>query len=154
MHVYLVQHAEARPKDQDPDRPLTEQGRRDIEAVAAVASRLGVQVDQIRHSGKVRARQTAEVLGQALMPARGVAAMSGLGPTDDVAPVARELAAAGRPLMLVGHLPFMERLAAHLLTGDPERTVVEFTKGGVVNLARQDGAWRVQWIVTPAVAGA
>jgi phosphohistidine phosphatase len=154
MNVYLVQHAEAKSKEEDPDRPLTKRGRRDVEAVAAVAARLGFQVDQIRHSGKARARQTAEVLGAALAPPHGVVAVSGLEPDGDVVPVAQALAAASEPVMLVGHLPFMERLAAQLLTGDPECTVVEFKKGGLVNLAREDDAWRVQWIVTPAVAGA
>jgi phosphohistidine phosphatase len=154
MNVYLVQHAEAKSKEQDPDRPLTKRGRRDAEAVAAAAARLGVQVDQIRHSGKTRARQTAEILGQALSPANGIVAMSGLGPADDVGPVASELAAVADPIMLVGHLPFMQRLAGQMLAGDPDCAVVEFTYAGMVNLARHEGGWRVQWVVTPEIASA
>jgi phosphohistidine phosphatase len=152
MHVYLVQHAEAKSKEQDPDRPLTSQGRRDAETVAVLAARLGVEVSQIRHSGKTRARQTAEIMGEALSPVGGVVAVAGLGPLDEVEPVSRDLAADG-PVMLVGHLPFMERLAGYMLTGDAERPVVEFNKGGMVNLVRKGIIWRVQWIVTPDVAG-
>jgi phosphohistidine phosphatase len=80
-----------------------------------VAAALGVEVTEIRHSGKTRARQTAEIIGQALSPPQGVKAVSGLSPLDDVGPVAEELDEVSEPLMLVGHLPFLERLAGQLL---------------------------------------
>ncbi len=152
MKVYLVQHAEAMSKEQDADRSLTEKGRQDIQAVAELAARLGIRVYQIRHSGKTRARQTAEILGAALSPAGGIVAASGLGPEDDVEPVANELAAVQQPVMLVGHLPFMEHLSAQMLVGHPDRAVVRFTKAGIVNLTREDGDWQVTWIVTPEIA--
>ena len=37
MNVYLVQHGEAKPKDVDPSRSLTERGREETERVAAIA---------------------------------------------------------------------------------------------------------------------
>jgi phosphohistidine phosphatase len=154
MNVYLVQHAEAKSKEQDPDRPLTRRGRRDAEATAAMAAKLGVRVDQIRHSGKARAAQTAEILGKALSPSGGVVATSGLGPLDDVRPVAKDVTAAHGPLMLVGHLPFMERLAGYLLAGDSDRTVVKFSKAGIVSLMSTEEGWHVNWIITPEIAGA
>ena len=48
MKVYMVQHGEAEPKSVDPTRPLTEQGRQEVEQVAAFAARLGLGVEQIR----------------------------------------------------------------------------------------------------------
>ena len=152
MNLYLVQHAQAKPKDEDPARPLTGAGRAAAQAVAAFAARLGLEVNQIRHSGKTRARQTAEALAQALSPAGGVVAVSGLAPRDDVRPVAEALAAEDRPVMLVGHLPFMSRLAALLLAGDPDRGVVQFRQGGIVCLAREEGRWLLAWALTPEMA--
>jgi phosphohistidine phosphatase len=109
MKVYLVQHGEAKPKSVDPTRPLTERGRREAQHVAAFAERLGLEVRQIRHSGKTRAEQTAAILGEALSPPDGVAAASGLAPLDDVQSVADALAQEPQPVMLVGHLPFLAR---------------------------------------------
>lgn len=152
MQVYLVQHAEAKSKEVDPDRSLTDKGSHETRGVAALAARVGVEVHQIRHSGKTRARQTAEILGEALSPAAGVQAVSGLGPLDDVEPVAEELGAALRPLMLVGHLPFMERLAGQLLVGDPDQAVVQFNNAGVVCLAKEEERWQVIWVATPEIA--
>ncbi len=154
MNLYLVQHAQAKPKEEDPARPLSDAGRAAAQAVAAFAARLGLEVNQIRHSGKTRARQTAEALAQALSPAGGVVAVSGLAPRDDVRPAAEALAAEDRPVMLVGHLPFVSRLAALLLAGDPDRGVVQFRQGGIVCLAREEGRWLLAWALTPEMAAA
>ncbi len=152
MVVYLVQHGEAVPKDVDPGRPLTDQGRRDVECTALMAARLGLEVRQIRHSGKARAAQTAQILGKALSPPDGVVATSGLAPKADVQPVAEALGAEADPMMLVGHLPFLARLAGLLMTGDVNRPVVGFQMGAIVCLVREDGLWQVAWILTPEMA--
>jgi phosphohistidine phosphatase len=153
MRVYLVQHGDATPKNVDPSRPLTERGRNEVEAVAAQAARLGLSVAQILHSGKPRTEQTAAIMAEALSPADGVVAMSGLAPLDDVQPVAQALQAASEPVMLVGHLPFMAHLAGLLLTGDDNNQVVRFRMGGIVCLDRPIDCWQVAWILTPEMAG-
>lgn len=152
MRAYLVQHAEAMSEEQNPERPLTDLGRQHASWVAALAARLDVQVAEIRHSGKTRARETAEILADALAPAQGVVAASGLSPLDDVQPVADELEGAKHSLMLVGHLPFMERLAGKLLTGDSHLPVVDFTNAGIVCLGRRAERWQCVWIITPEIA--
>jgi phosphohistidine phosphatase len=153
MKIYLVQHGESEPKTVDPARPLTAQGRQDVQQVAMFAARLGLEVEQIRHSGKTRAEQTAGILGEALSPAGGVVTISGLAPNDDVRPVAEALARESQPVMLVGHLPFLARLAGLLVTGNPDRSVVRFRNAGIVCLAREEDHWLVAWIITPEMAG-
>lgn len=152
MRVYLVQHAEAKSEEQDPDRPLSDLGREHTQRVASLAAYLEVQVAEIRHSGKTRARQTAEILGDVLGPHEGIVAVSGLSPLDDVRPVAEDLAGQDRSLMLVGHLPFMERLAGQLLTGDARQPVIDFTNAGIVCIERKAERWQVTWIITPEMA--
>jgi phosphohistidine phosphatase len=154
MKIYLVQHGEAEPESVDPARPLTAQGRQDVQQVAAFAARLGLEVEQIRHSGRTRAEQTAEILGEALSPADGVVTVSGLAPNDNVRPVAEALARESQPVMLVGHLPFLARLAGLLVTGNPDRSVVQFRNAGIVCLASEEDHWLIAWIVTPEMAGA
>ena len=60
MKLYLVQHGEACAEDVDPERPLTAQGRADVERLAAFLQQAGIQVGRVIHSGKLRAEQTAE----------------------------------------------------------------------------------------------
>ena len=152
-NIYLVQHAEAMSEEENPNRPLNNVGRTHATDVAVVAAALGVDVKQIRHSGKTRAEQTAEIIGEELSPEHGVVAANNLGPLDDVEPVAEDLNRSTDPVMLVGHLPFMEKLAGYMLTGDAEQTVVDFNNAGIVCLKQEDGRWQVEWILSAEIAG-
>lgn len=151
MYLYLVQHAEAKSKERDPDRPLSDKGRADIQRVAMyVARHTDILVRQINHSGKTRARQTAEVLAEALQPTEGIADIPDLAPLDDPVVWVSYLADTNRNLMLVGHLPHLSKLAALLLCQDEAKTVVKFQMGGVVCLGRdEEGNWSLRWMVTP-----
>ena len=152
VKLYLIQHAEARREEEDPDRPLTEQGWADARRVAAhLVGRGAVRVQRIIHSGKLRARQTAEVWSEHLGRVEIVPA-DGLDPAADPATWADRLQQSTEDTMLVGHLPHLERLVSRLLVGDPERRVVEFRNAGTVCLERrEDGRWMVRWALTPEV---
>jgi len=136
MKLYLVQHGEAKEKADDPDRRLTEQGRHDVGRVAGFAGRAGVEVHEIRHSGKRRAEETAALLAKHLVPAPRGGRPASPAPNDDVRTVAELLKRETRPLRFVGHQPFLERLAGLLVAGDPDRAVVRFQRGGLVCLER------------------
>ncbi len=149
MRVYLVQHGKALSKAEHPDRPLSEQGTNEVRAMADFLRRDGcVQVTDILHSGKLRAAQTAELFGRRLDAVCREA--PDLQPNDDPGLWSAHLAARAEDVMLVGHLPHLERLASLLLCGEPDRGVVRFHNAGVVCLARDEGgAWRLEWAITP-----
>lgn len=152
MALYLVQHGACFPKERDPQRGLTPEGRADVERIASVAAGYGVRPARILHSGKHRAQQTAELIAAHLAPPCGVDARSGIDPLDDVEAVARDVdPLAG--VMLVGHLPFIERLAALLVTGDAERPAFRFQNGGIVclDLHPDTGTWVIHWALMPHV---
>ena len=151
MYVYLVQHALAKEKHEDPNRSLSDEGRADITKMAAfVAEHLKIEVDTIVHSGKTRAEQTAGVLAEKLSPAVGVKAADGLAPLDDPAIWARRLESATEDIMLVGHLPHLSKLAAKLVCGDDSQAVVSFRNAGIVCLNRDNANdWSVRWALDP-----
>ena len=152
MLLYLVQHAEAKGKEEDPARDLTEKGRQDMERVARYLKGLEVQARQIFQSGKTRAHSTADILATHLKPTAGVSEAPGLAPLDDPGIWAERLQNLDEDIMLVGHLPHLGRLAALLLSGDQERSVIHFQMGGVVRLRRLDeGQWAMDWMVVPAI---
>lgn len=150
-HIYLVPHGAATSKEANPDRPLTHKGREEVEAIAAWAACAGLRVDQIRHSGKRRAQETAEILADKLNVKSRVSAVAGLSPNDDVNPVAEELETEQKTVMLVGHLPFLSRLASRLILNRPQQTVVQFQNGGIVGLVNKEGIWMVDLLVAPAI---
>ena len=146
----MVQHAEAKPQAEDPARPLSEKGQEDIRRVANFIKAKGIEVSKIFHSGKLRAKQTAEALAEGISSAGGVEQAEGLASLDDPGIWMNRLKEELEDLVLVGHLPYLSKLAGLLLAGDPERKVVEFRNGGVVCLERdEDGNWSVGWVLTP-----
>ena len=153
MRLYLVQHGDSVPEQADPQRPLSAAGRRQVEAVARLLASAGVRPARTAHSGKLRAQQTAELLAKACSPDHGVEAAAGLSPNDPIKPVARMVASLSADTMLVGHLPFMGRLAGRLVTGDERVDVVAFVPGTVLCLEpAADDRWRVVWMVRPGLA--
>jgi phosphohistidine phosphatase len=150
MHLYLVQHGAAKPESEDPERGLTQSGKRSVEKMAAWMVAAGVSVDRIEHSDKLRARQTAEILAVRLNPSEGTRQVAGLAPNDDVGRVLSRLREETKNLMLVGHLPHLGRLVARLVGLSADRTVVQFQMGGTVRIDRNEtGNWVIQWAVTP-----
>jgi phosphohistidine phosphatase len=147
MKLYLVRHGEALVQGEDSARPLTHRGRREAEACALIAARLAVKPFEIWHSGKARARETAEILAAKLgAPVRQAA---GLFPNDAVEPWGERAGQGMNDLMLVGHLPFMERLASYLLTGDTGFDLLAFRTAAMACLARESGPWRLLWMTGP-----
>jgi phosphohistidine phosphatase SixA len=54
--------------------------------------------------------------------------------------------------MLVGHLPNLGRLAALLLTDEPDRPLISFHQGELVALQRLDDGWFVTLALPPSAA--
>ncbi len=152
MALYLVQHGKSLPKDKDPEEGLSAEGTEEVERIADVAKGCNINVRQILHSGKERARQTAAIFEAALNPQEPMREMKGLKPLDDVEKIVPVILAEP-DLMLVGHLPFMERLASYLVAGSADKRVFKFQNGGIVCLDREtpQGEWFIKWALMPKI---
>lgn len=151
MTIYLVQHGEAIPEQEDPERPLSSRGAEDVERLAGFLAHRGVSVRGVLHSGKTRARQTAETLATAVLPKGEPVAAEGLRPRDDVKDFARQLDQGKGNLLVVSHLPFLAKLAARLITGQEERPCVAFTPGTLVALEKTpEGGWVASLVLPPS----
>ena len=149
MNLYLVQHGEAMTKDVDPERPLSDRGRQDVTKVAQfVAKNCRMRISHIHHSGKLRARQTGDILAAGLNLPEPIE-IDGLAPLDDPSIWTCRLEELTDSIMLVGHLPHLARLTGALLCGGPEAAPVRFQMGGVVALVKKDGQWSLEWMLVP-----
>ncbi len=150
MKLYLVQHGEACPKEVDPQRPLTAQGREDVERLAAFLSRSGIEIQRVMHSGKLRAAQTADLLAAAVAPYVELETSAHIHPNDDPRSVDWQKETGGRDTMLVGHLPFMARLVSLLLAGNSDEPFAAYQPGSVVCLESVTGGhWQINWMIRP-----
>ncbi len=153
MSVYLVQHGKSLPKERDPKKSLSEEGIAQTERIASVAGGYHVHVTRISHSGKTRARQTAEIIATTLQPTEGIHEGQGLGPMDDVISIAEALDGKSNH-MLVGHMPFMSKLASHLITGSTKRPVFKFQNSGILCLDNDPdrNSWIIRWSLMPDIS--
>jgi phosphohistidine phosphatase len=149
MVLCLVRHGDAVSATDNPDRPLSPGGRAGVERLGQLGRERGVKVSAIYHSGILRAQQTAAILAEHLAPRRGIEQRAGLLPDDDPAVMKAELEEARESVLLVGHLPYLSRLAGLLITGDPDRTVVEFSPATMVCFVNEHSQWNIAWKLNP-----
>ncbi len=152
MALYLVQHGKSLPKEQDPRKGLSEEGAAEVGRIAEVAAHYGISVSRIVHSGKQRALQTAEILAEKLSPANGVDSIDGIKPLDDTAAFGDALQITD-DVMVVGHLPFLEKLVAYLVTGKTGPPVFRMQNGGIICMDFYPDSTHVviRWALMPNV---
>jgi len=156
MHLYIARHGLAVPKDEDPNCPLSENGRRDVQRMASFLARTRPAIKSVMHSGKVRAAQTALIYSEAIGRGRIVEESPlGLKPNDSADPIVTAIDGWTDDIMLVSHLPLVGKLASRLVTGTEDTTVLHFLPGTLACLARggNGDGWTLAWCMSPDQLG-
>ena len=145
MRVYLVHHGVAVGPEEDPRRPLSAVGLANAARVAAKAAALGARPEVVWHSGKLRAKQTAQEFWRACNALAEFSVSKDLQPDDPPQWIRDRLRAESRDIAIAGHFPHLPRLLALLTTGG--EAGVDFPINGVVALVTDDegGTWRELW---------
>lgn len=145
MHLYLVHHGLAVGPEVDPRRPLSAVGRASVDRLAALAAARGVRPVVVWHSGKLRAKQTAEAFWRACNALAEFQATRDLQPDDQPGWMHDRLRGETRDILIAGHFPHLPRLLGLLMgSGD---ALSPFPPHGVVALATDEGGerWREEW---------
>ena len=142
MKVYLIRHGEA--KD-DGLRPLSEKGRNQVLSIAKKLSDKNIEIDEIFHSGKERAKETCEILTKNLFNHLPIKISQDLMPNSDVSIWGSILNMEIKNYLIVGHLPFLPELT-YYLTGE----YIEFETANIVCLEKLPSSkWNVLWKIVP-----
>ncbi len=145
--VVLVHHADAVDPLIDPQRPLSDVGRAQAVSVANALLAREVKPECIWHSGKLRARQTAEAIRRTCNPLAEFAAIRGLLPDDPPEWIRDRLTTESRTVVLVGHLPHLPRVV-HTLLRNTEEWKADFPLHGAIALEEVDEGWVERWRLT------
>jgi len=146
MMLVLVHHGEAVDPLIDVRRPLSARGQQGVVRLAAEAAARGVSPTVVWHSGKLRARQTAEAFWRACNALATFSATRGLQPDDPPMWLKDRLRGATSDILIAGHYPHLPRLASLLLT-DRDDASFGFPPHGVVALRSDDQGetWSEEW---------
>ena len=150
MNIYLMQHGEAEAEQVDPKRPLTLKGKNDLLKVAGFLRQAGVKIDEIWHSGKLRAEQTGQIIAKELS-LNNVIERKGLKPNDPVDIIRADIAKDHKCVLIASHLPFLQKLVCRLLTDREDKELIKFTPGTIVFLEQGAFGWQIVWLVSPEI---
>jgi phosphohistidine phosphatase len=151
MALFLVQHGLSLPKERDPEKGLSEIGQQDTKKIAEVAKMYKIPVSMIFHSGKKRAEQTALIFNEILDLKAPCKKMQGIKPLGDVKIIGSKIDPNANS-MIVGHLPFMEKLVSYLVIGNEDLKIYKFQNSGIVCLDNEDNKWFIKWTLNPDIS--
>jgi phosphohistidine phosphatase len=145
LNLYLVHHGDAVGPEVDPRRPLSERGRADVLRLATEAEARGARPQVVWHSGKLRARQTAEAFWRACNALASFSATRDLQPEDPPEWIRDRVVHERGDVLIAGHYPHLPRLLTLLTQGDASSPA--FPQHGVVALTTEDKGrtWKEIW---------
>ncbi len=147
MKIYLVRHGEAVPPEINPGKPLSPQGREDVEKVARFLGKKSFPLNLILHSSKARARETAAVMQEYIAPEAKLEEHPQVGPEDPIESGFVRLGAEGGDCMIVGHLPYLSKMLGHAVAGNELMNLVNFQPATTVCIESSNGGWLMNWVV-------
>src|SRR3954467_2795587 len=127
MRLVLVHHGDAVGPELDPRRPLSPWGREAFARLAVDAAAGGVKPVVIWHSGKLRAKETAEAFWRACNPFAEFSATRELQPDDSPQWIRDRLRGESKDLLIAGHyvpLPGLVRLLVNTSGSSPQTSDV------------------------------
>lgn len=148
MNLYILQHGEAVAKEIDAERPLSEQGIRDIRILALHMQNMGVQLGNVFHSGKLRAEQSARLVAETISPGIQPLQTEGLNPNDDPTVIIGDIEQINENILIASHMPFVSRLCSTLLTGTIDAEFASIP-GTLFCLEKADNKWRLAYMLRP-----
>lgn len=151
MKLYLMRHGEALSPQIDPERGLTDNGKRKITDIANYLKHKPVNLERIFHSRKKRARETAQIMANIISPDIPLQQHAHIAPNDDTELILAELNLWDEDTLIASHLPFVPNLITELTGQDAYLTAVTFETGTVVCLEKGNGdKWNISWAICPS----
>jgi phosphohistidine phosphatase len=160
MNLYILRHGiatepDARAFAKDADRPLIPEGKRKLGQIAEAMEALELSFDLILSSPYLRARQTAEIIAEALKAHKKLELSDSLTPGGSarkLVDLLNHLQPPPESVLLVGHEPYLSGLISLLVAGDASFAVV-MKKGGLCKLSTDSlepgRCAALEWLLTP-----
>ncbi|MBK23060.1 MAG: phosphohistidine phosphatase SixA [Halobacteriovorax sp.] len=142
MKIYLVRHGQAVGPEIDPERPLTKQGIAEVVALAKQIKRKSFGIDEICHSGVLRAKQTAEILQKELGGNLPLSQVDDLLPGSEPKIWAEKLEQGNKNTMLVGHMPYMALLGELLIENESS---LGFSTASMISFVYEEDGFKLDW---------
>ncbi|MCK5162018.1 MAG: phosphohistidine phosphatase SixA, partial [Candidatus Aureabacteria bacterium] len=150
INIYIVRHGKAVSGNKNPHRPLSKEGKKETKIIASLLKKSQISPDAIWHSGKPRAEETAEIFKDILCVKENCIKREGLLPNDHVESIEKDIIGLNESIMIVSHIPFVERMA-RLLLGSVSSPLVFEPSAAACFQAEEKRSWRLKWLINPHI---
>ncbi len=167
MNLFILRHAIASNPGEDrlsknlpdADRPLSSKGEQKLWRSTEAMRVLELKFDAVVSSPLLRARQTAQIVTEALALRRKLVLTAHLAPDGSPKLLIEQLNHLGpraKNILLVGHEPYLSRLISLLIAGSTTATI-DLRKSGLAKLdvaeLRYARCATLAWLLTPKQLG-
>ena len=128
MKLYLMRHGEAEGVYEGDGPSLSARGESEVSQIGEALSSKKIQLDHIYHSGKMRAKQTADIVRGKFSADIPISKKEGLKPNDPVPVFAKDLNDESGNILVIGHLPFVSKLTSYLLAESESELMFSFCR--------------------------
>ena len=150
MKLYLMRHGEAEGVYEGEGPALSARGESEVNQIGKALSSKKIQLDHIYHSGKLRARQTADIVGSKFSADIPISKREGLKPNDPVLVFAKDLNDESGNILVIGHLPFVAKLTSYLLAETESELMFSYSTASVACLEYAHSlGWSLHWLIDP-----
>jgi len=161
MRFIIVRHGEAEYHSEDDTRKLTHGGRKEAESTGRFLNYLSVKPRYIIHSNKERSHATALIISEILNVTNSLHFEKNAGPDGDFHHIMEIVMNVEEPVILVSHIPLVNRITNYLLSDDNYGTLLRFDTGTVLILDRDtnfksghiSNNWRIYCFLKPLDCG-
>lgn len=151
MKLYLMRHGEALSAHIDPECGLTDNGKVKIESVAKHLHKQGLIFQQVFHSKKKRAQQTAEIMTRIISPGIKPTLLNNIAPNDDPNLILSDINCWKEDTLITSHLPFVPNLMTLLTAKDAFLSAITFETGTIICLKKENNSdWNFEWSTCPS----
>lgn len=146
MKLCLMRHGQAQSRELDPNQGLSDEGKAEVLQLTQNLEKRDITFKKIIHSGKTRARQTAEIIRDAISADAELTESDAIKPNDDPATIFNQIPGWKSDTLIVSHLPFIPELIKVLCQTDLKVPIETAT---MVCLEKNTGNWELLWVETP-----
>jgi phosphohistidine phosphatase len=158
IDLFILRHGEAGNRmtvvEEDSERPLTPEGRAEMQKIAKSLKTIGLQINRIYTSPLRRARETAEIAAE-ILKIPTLEEWDELKPDGSKAALYRKLARLEQNsrLILVGHEPYLTSMIGEIIGSTSAKIVLK--KGGIGKVRITSFTPRISgelhWLLAPKI---
>ncbi|MFC1566639.1 phosphohistidine phosphatase SixA [bacterium] len=151
MKLLIVRHADSISSPTIDEKILSEKGIQETVKIAKHLQKIAYKSDNIWHSTKLRAKQTASIIAEHIDSTDKLVQKPNLAPLDDPRDIITEIENIDENVIVVSHLPFIQKMLSYLFINTDLLSIFDFKSSSVICLEKHESEWVIEWALSAEI---